>query len=49
MPKCISKAGSVEIWHFPAGDGEAEEWAVYGKTSSPIFCPSVGMAWEKAA
>lgn len=43
--KRIYKSGKVEIWQC---DGE---WLVYGIMFSgdPVSCPSVGMAYEKAA
>lgn len=49
MPKLIQKNGTVEIWEFPASENMPIEWAVYGRTGDPIFCPSLGMAQEKAA
>jgi hypothetical protein len=41
--KLIHRHGRVEIWEI---DGE---FYVYGITTDPRVCPSIGMAYEVAA
>lgn len=43
----IFKNGPIEIWSVPEVWGV--DYYVYGITSDPIVCPSLGMAREVAA
>lgn len=47
--KCIHKSGKIEIWQIKMSYGY--DYLVYGITISgdPVTCPSIGMAFEKAA